>query len=205
MSAYFEGADDFVFLDFETTGRDLLGRFYFEEEVSKNDATQVAIGWFDDARLTSAHSYIRPPDDYFRLKDWSHASPKRENCVDAPKFLELYPILSGILDKKKIVAHNAPFDKKVMDQSLIALGLKPLENEWIDSLALAKQFLPNSGSCYKSCDNNCSGYTLKHLHNYFGFGDFDHHNAVSDVYALIRIFSIMYKPQTDYSNDWIFV
>ena len=46
MTAYFEGADEFVFLDFETTGRDLLGRFYFDKEVSKNDATQIAIAWF---------------------------------------------------------------------------------------------------------------------------------------------------------------
>ena len=58
MSAYFEGADEFVFLDFETTGRDLLGRDYFDPAVPKHDATQIAIGWFDGVQLKSAHSYI---------------------------------------------------------------------------------------------------------------------------------------------------
>lgn len=205
MSAYFEGADDFVFIDFETTGRDLLGRFYFDNAVPKHDATQVAIAWFDNARLTSAHSYIRPNQDFFKLKDWSFASPPREKCVNAPKFDELYPILSGIIQNKKIVAHNAPFDKKVMDDSLIASNLIPTTNEWIDSLDLARKYLPNSGACYQSCDSNCSGYTLKHLHNYFGFGDFNHHNAIADTYALVRVFSVIYKPQTDYSKDWVFV
>ena len=205
MSAYFEGADDFVFIDFETTGRDLLGRFYFDNAVPKHDATQVAIAWFDNARLTSAHSYIRPNQDFFKLKDWSFASPPREKCVDAPKFDELYPILSGIIKNKKIVAHNAPFDKKVMDDSLLAMNLPPLKNEWICTRELSKNYLPNPGACFKSCDHTCNGHTVKHLHNYFGFGDFNHHNAIADTYALVRVFSVIYKPQTDYSKDWVFV
>ena len=113
MSVHFEGADEFVFLDFETTGRDLLGRYYFDKEVSKNDATQIAIAWFDDVHLTSAHSYIQPLQDYFKLKNWSHASPDRKLCINAPKFYELHPIISGIIGDKKIVAHNAPFDKRL--------------------------------------------------------------------------------------------
>ena len=205
MTAYFEGADEFVFLDFETTGRDLLGRFYFDKEVSKNDATQIAIAWFDGAHLTSAHSYIQPLQDYFRLKNWSHASPDRKFCKDAPKFYELLPIIKGIIGERKIVAHNAPFDKKVMDDSLLALNEQPLPNEWICTKELSKNYLPNAGACFKSCDHTCNGHTLKHLHNYFGFGDFDHHNAIADVFALSRIFSIMYKPETDYTKDWLFV
>jgi len=205
VSVHFEGADEFVFLDFETTGRDLLGRYYFDKEVSKNDATQIAIAWFDDVHLTSAHSYIQPLQDYFKLKNWSHASPDRKLCIDAPKFYELHPIISGIIGDKKIVAHNAPFDKKVMDDSLLAMNLPPLKNEWICTRELSKNYLPNPGACFKSCDHTCNGHTLKHLHNYFGFGDFDHHNAIADVFALSRIFSIMYKPETDYTKDWLFV
>lgn len=200
-----DGAEEFVFIDFETTGRDLIGRNYFDENVSKADATQVALAWYEGARLVSAHSYIKPPDDYFNLKDWSHASPDRKNCIDAPKFKDLYPIIAGIIGAKKLVAHNAPFDEKVMSDTMLLSGLVPMTNSWIDTVQLAREYLPNAGACFASCDNHCKGYTLKHLHNYFGYGDFDHHNAVADVYALSRIFSVMYKPPTDYSKDWVFV
>ena len=204
MTAYFEGAEKFVFIDFETTGRDLLGRDYFNNDVSKNDATQVAIAWYDDAQLTSAHSYIQPLSDYFKLKHWSHASPQRENCIDAPKFNELHPILAGIIGGKTLVAHHSPFDKRVLDDSMIGIGKVPFQNEWIDTKEMSKRYLPNAGACFKSCDSRCGGHTLKHLHSYFGFGDFDHHNAIADVFALARIFSIMYKPKTDYNKDWLF-
>ena len=200
-----EGTEQFVFLDFETTGRDLLGRGYFEEGVSHADACQIALAWDDGVGLTSAHSYIRPPDDYFKIKNWSHASPPREKCVDAPKFKDLYPIIAGITQGKTIVAHNAKFDESVMNDTMLLAGLVPMTNKWLDTVSMAKKYLPNSGSCFKSCDNHCKGYTLKHLHNYFGFGDFDHHNAVADVFALQRIFSVMYKPETDYTKDWLFV
>ena len=83
MTAYFEGAEEFVFIDFETTGRDLLGRNYFDSEVSKNDATQVALAWYEGVHLKSAYSYIKPLDDYFSLKNWSHASPDRKYCINS--------------------------------------------------------------------------------------------------------------------------
>ena len=205
MSAYFEGADEFVFLDFETTGRDLLGRDYFDPAVPKHDATQIAIGWFDGVQLKSAHSYIRPNQDYFKLKHWSHVSPDRNLCVDAPSYRDLYPIIAGIVGGKKIVAHNAPFDKKVMEDTMVYSGLVPPTNEWIDSAELSRQYLPNPGNCFDECRNGCKGYTLIHLHHYFGFGKYNAHDAVADVHALIRVFSVMYKPKTDYSKDWVFV
>jgi len=205
MTAYFEGADEFVFLDFETTGRDLIGRNYFDKGVSKNDATQIAIAWFEGVHLRSAYSYIKPADDYFGLKNWSHASPDRKHCINAPRFRELYPILLGNIGDKKIVAHNAKFDSQVFNDSMLGIMEQPIKNEWIDTVTMAKQYLPNAGPCFDSCDNHCKGHTLKHLHNYFGFGEFDHHNAIADVFALSRIFSIMYKPKTDYTKDWLFV
>jgi DNA polymerase III epsilon subunit-like protein len=205
MNAYFEGAEEFVFLDFETTGRDLIGRDYFSPEVPKHDATQIAIGWFDGVQLKSAYSYIRPNQDYFKLKHWSHVSPDRKLCENAPTYKDLYPIIAGIIAGKKIVAHNAPFDKKVMDDTMVYSGLVPSTNQWIDSAELSRQYLPNPGTCYDDCRNGCKGHTLIHLHHYFGFGKFNAHDAVADVHALIRVFSVMYKPKTDYSKDWVFV
>ena len=63
------------------------------------------------------------------------------------QFLQLCELVEG-----PVVAHNAPFDKRVMDDSLLAMNLKPLENEWICTKELSKNYLPNAGACFKSCD-----------------------------------------------------
>ena len=55
---------EFIFIDFETTGQDLVGRYYFDSNVLKQDAVQVALVWFEDGEFKTAHSYIKPPDAY---------------------------------------------------------------------------------------------------------------------------------------------
>ena len=38
--------NEFIFIDFETTGQDLVGRYYFDSNVLKQDAVQIALVWF---------------------------------------------------------------------------------------------------------------------------------------------------------------
>jgi len=196
---------EFIFLDFETTGKDLLGRYYFDNNVSKQDAVQIALVWFEDGEFKNAHSYIKPPDAYFNQK-WSFASPKQELCINAPRFTNLFPILVGLIGKKTIVAHNAPFDKKVMEDTLDLYNHPMFTNEWLCTKELAKEYFPKATKCFDSCKSRCSGFTLSHIHHEFGFGDYKEHDAVADTMAVANIFEVLYKGTENQKNsDWLFV
>lgn len=203
--AKMQNLSDFIFIDFETTGKDLTGRYYFDKNVSKMDAVQIALVWWDGSEFTSAHSYIKPPNAYFDLK-WSFASPDPNLCIKAPTFDKLFPILVGLVGKKTFVAHNAKFDKKVMEDTLDYYNKPMFNNEWICTKELAKDYFSKGTKCFDSCKSNCSGYTLSHLHHEFGFGDYDEHNAIEDTFAVANIFQILNKDREDkIKSDWIFV
>lgn len=196
---------DFVFLDFETTGKDLTGRYYFDKSVPKMDAVQVCLINYNGLEFSSAHSYIKPPNAYFNLK-WSFASPDPSLCVNAPTLEQLFPILVGLIGKKTIVAHNSEFDKKVMADSLDYYNKPMFANEWMCTKELSKQYFPKATKCFDTCKSNCSGYTLSHIHHEFGFGDYDEHNAIDDTMAVARIFEILYKgTENQKKSDWLFV
>jgi len=200
-----QNLNNYIFLDFETTGKDLIGRYYFDPDVSKQDAVQIALVWFEDGEYKCAHSYIKPPDAYFNLK-WSHASPNPEFCKNAPKLKDLYPILVGLIGKKTIVAHNASFDKKVMEDTLDLYNKPYLPNEWLCTKDLAKQYFVNGTKCFDSCKSNCSGFTLSHIHHEFGFGDYKEHDAIEDTFAVAKIFEVLNRgTENQKKSDWIFV
>lgn len=196
---------DYIFIDFETTGKDLAGRYYFDKNVPKQDAVQVALVWWDGSEFISAHSYIKPPSAYFNLK-WSFASPDPNLCTNAPTFDKLFPILVGLVGKKTFVAHNAKFDKKVMEDTLDYYNKPMFTNEWVCTKELAKDYFPKGTKCFSSCKSSCNGHTLSHLHHEFGFGDYDEHNAIEDTFAVANIFQILNKDREDkIKSDWIFV
>lgn len=200
-----QNLSDFIFIDFETTGRDLAGRYYFDKNVPKQDAVQIGLVWYEGSEFISAYSYIKPPSAYFNL-EWSFASPKKEFSENAPTFDKLFPILVGLVGKKTFVAHNANFDKKVMEDTLDYYNKPMFTNEWLCTKDMSKEYFTSPTKCFNSCKSDCSGHTLSHLHHEFGFGDYLEHDAVADTMAVANIFQILYKDKPAQEKpDWIFV
>ncbi len=197
--------NDFIFIDFETTGKDLVGRYYFDSNVSKQDAVQIALVWFEEGEFITAHSYIKPPQAYFKEK-WSFASPPQEKCRNAPTFGDLFPILVGLIGKKTLVAHNSKFDKRVMQDTLDLYNKPMFVNDWLCTRELAKEYFSSPTKCFDTCKSGCGGHTLSHIHHEFGFGDYDEHDAIADTMAVANIFQILYKDKPKQEKpDWIFV
>ena len=158
-----------------------------------------------DGEFKTAHSYIKPPDAYFKLK-WSFACPPQEKCRNAPTFSDLFSILVGLIGKKTLVAHNAKFDRKVMEDTLDLYNKPMFVNDWLCTKELAKEYFSNPTKCFDTCKSSCGGHTLSHIHHEFGFGDYDEHDAVADTMAVANIFQILYKDKPEQEKpEWIFV
>ena len=90
-----------------------------------------------------------------------------ENGTDIERALEH---LLSFMGSYPLIAHNAEFDLTFLQNALTRYDLDELENEVIDTLALARSRFPN-----------LNGYRLMDLANHFGIPAERFHRALSDA------------------------
>ena len=73
------------------------------------------------------------------------------------KFIEIADEFLDFIKDKKLIIHNAEFDLSHLNNELKLLGKKPLNNEVIDTLILARNKFPGSPS---SLDALCKRYRI---------------------------------------------
>jgi DNA polymerase-3 subunit epsilon len=117
----------FVAIDFETADR------------GPDSACAVALVRVDELRITQRRvTLLRPPRSrivfsYIHGITWAQV-------VDAPTFAEAWPELTQILDGAAyLVAHNAPFDRRVLETCCIAAGLPIPALPFQDSVRIARK------------------------------------------------------------------
>lgn len=115
-----------------------------------------------------------------------------EMVADAPSFGQVVPRLLPVLDGAALVAHNAYFDVAFLTTELQALGLPPLANPVIDTLALARRYI------------TARRYNLGALATSLG-EPAPTHRAMSDVRALRTLFEhlidLLYRKGVRTLND----
>jgi len=149
--------------------------FDFETATNaRNSACQLAVVRIEGWKVASEDSWlIRPPSDQFLFThihgiEWSHVR-------HAPNFGELWKHISPFFDGVDfLAAHNAPFDRSVLDACCSTHGLKNPTVKYIDSIQVAR----NTFDIFPTKLNNvCDrlGIPLKH------------HDAGSDARACAQI------------------
>ena len=73
------------------------------------------------------------------------------------KFLEIVDEFLNFIEGKKLVIHNAEFDLSHLNNELKILGKKPIDNDVVDTLILARNKFPGSPS---SLDALCKRYRI---------------------------------------------
>ncbi len=73
------------------------------------------------------------------------------------KFLEIVDDFLNFIEGKKLVIHNAEFDLSHLNNELKILGKKPIDNDVVDTLILARNKFPGSPS---SLDALCKRYRI---------------------------------------------
>ncbi len=119
----------FVAIDFETAN-------YY-----RDSACEIGLAWVENGRIIknkSANFLIRPPTKYFKFTDlhgidWSMVK-------NEPTFEKRWSDIEPILESADfLVAHNAPFDRSVLNACCEAAGLEMPDIPFRCTLQIARQ------------------------------------------------------------------
>ncbi len=156
----------FMVLDVETTGMR-----------PRNDRiTEVAAVHVQDQLLAESFSTLvdpqRPvPSFIARLTGIDDSL-----LAGRPRFSEIARPFRNFLGNAALVAHNAPFDARFLDEELARSGEDPLENPFLCTVRLARRLLPDLPS-----------RRLDVLAGHFGLTFRQRHRALGDAEVTARI------------------
>ena len=77
-----------------------------------------------------------------------------------------------------MLAHNVPFDRGFVCAELRRAGCQPLPNPWVDTLTLARKYLPQ-----------LPNRRLATVAQHFGISTAGHHRAMADALMVAGIFA----------------
>lgn len=150
----------FTAIDFETAN------------YKQTSACQIGIVVVKDNIITEEFSsYIKPVPDYFLryFTDDIHGI-NEETVADAPTFPELWEKISGLIENTPLlVAHNAPFDKGVLNTCLNYHDIKADIPDFFCTVQGSRKELPN-----------LKNHKLSTVCSYYGI-PLNHHEALSDA------------------------
>lgn len=177
--------ESFVVIDLETTGLE-----WYECEIIEIGAIK-----YDNCEESDRfHSYIKPvasvPSRITQITGITN-----EMLTDAPDLKSVLPELQEFLSDYVLVAHNAPFDMKFLQNSFDNALNTELDNEVIDTLPLARQYLKQLGS-----------HKLEVIKRHFGL-EFGSHNAMDDCSTTAKLYTycLEQSKKPDYQLDRAFV
>ncbi|MBO5769666.1 MAG: 3'-5' exonuclease [Spirochaetales bacterium] len=156
----------FVAIDFETANN------------SADSACSIGLVKMDEegAVIDSFYSLVRPPVLFFDPVCTAVHKLDSIDIAKAPAFNELWPQISEFIGDLPLVAHNAPFDMRVLKGTLESWGILPPINEYYCTLSLSRKLWKGKMS-----------YKLSYLCSEFGW-EYDAHNALADAEMCGRIF-----------------
>ena len=138
-----------IVLDTETTGLSV-----------KDGHRIVEIGCIELENLiptkNNFHQYLNPErkvsEKAFKVHGYSD-----EFLSKKKKFVDIVDDFLNFIHNKKLIIHNAEFDLSHLNNELKILGKKPIDNEIVDTLVLARNKYPGSSS---SLDALCKRYRI---------------------------------------------
>lgn len=137
----------------------------------------------DGGLLSKWYSLICPKFPYFAPVCSAVHNLDHNDILKAPRFDELWPEIRDFISDDILVAHNASFDKAVLNATASSYGIVLPSYEIKDTLYLARKK-------WKHLENHKLG-TLVSFLNF----EYDAHNALSDAYACARVYLELTKDE----------
>lgn len=165
---------EFVAIDFETATPE------------KDSACAVGVAHVRDLEIIEEfYTLIRPPGNKYNYYNTRVHGIRARDTENAPDFAQIYPKLRSILEGKKMVAHNAMFDREILRETMRSYHLDytelNLERKWDCTVRIYRR----KGILRRVNLAACS--------EHFGIG-LDHHNAISDAVACAKLYMIHHNP-----------
>ncbi|MBR5192372.1 MAG: 3'-5' exoribonuclease [Clostridia bacterium] len=155
----------FVVFDLETTGT----------EPMKCGITEIGAVKVVNGEVKEQFTTLVKPDYPISEKIVELTGITEEMVKDAPKITSVLPDFIKFIEGSNLVAHNSNFDMSFITRFAKAEDYE-INNEVIDTLALARKCLPN-----------LRNHDLHTLADYYDI-KFQHHRALADAYATAEIF-----------------
>lgn len=152
----------FIAIDFETANH------------SRNSACALGIALVEKGKIVEKASFlIRPPVNYFCFTDIHGIT--WEDVKDKPSFETIWPNIAPFFKKTDFAAaHNAPFDRSVLEACCGHYGICLPSIDYRCTLALSRENLTMKSH---SLDSVCSHLGI----------ELNHHEALSDATACAKI------------------
>jgi len=161
----------FIALDTETTGLS----YQDGDRVIEIGAVEV-IGNLESGRRY--HTYLNPYPRQVHPDAFAVHGISDEMLKDAPRFRDIYHDFFEFIGDAPLVIHNASFDMGFLNEECARLSLKPIQNEIIDSLRVAREKEPGKKA---SLDHLCLRYGVDNT-------DRTLHGALIDATLLARVY-----------------
>ncbi len=163
---------DFVVLDFETTGL-------------RNEDTIIEIGyvWIRDGKIKDERSTLVNPGKPISRRITKITGISTEMVKDAPYLSDIIEGFSRFLRGKLIVAHNASFDMRFLNNALKDAGLDPI-NEYICTMRMFRAYKKEMGI-------STPGAKLSDLTAFFTLHNDRAHRALEDAQVTAKAFMNM--------------
>lgn len=147
------------FLDLETTG-----------VASHDEPIEIGICDFEEREILS--TLIKPTVN-IHPKAYDRHKIGYDLLVNAPLFLDISEEIKSLIDGKTLVAYNAQFDKRILNQTFLKFDLKCPSSEWTCLMTEYK----NTYKKQPSLESLCVEFGVKP----------GQHRAFSDALALCKL------------------
>jgi len=157
---------DFTAIDFETA--------------NPSRASACAVGLAkvrEGAVIDTATWLIAPPEglDDFAPRHVAIHGITPESVRDAPAWDRVFPEVMGFIGGDDLLAHNAPFDRSVLQQVCAVFDIDAPAAAWYDTLPIARRLL------------TLGSYSLPFVARALNLDDLTHHEAQADAIQAARI------------------
>lgn len=143
----------------------------------RHSAIAVGLTLIEDRQIVESVSYlIRPPEDWFVAKFIDIHGIEPHQLEGQPNFEELWPKISRFFEDTTMLAHNASFDRAVLEGTAGYYQMALPRLDWLCTVRLARQRWPQ-----------LQRHKLDTVCDHLGI-DLDHHDAGSDALAAARIY-----------------
>lgn len=165
----------YAVIDIETTG----GQF------NKEGITEIAIYKFDGVEIVDQFISLVNPEIPIQPFVVKLTGINNAMLRQAPKFFEVAKRIIEITDGCIIVAHNAPFDYRILKLEFDRLGYK-FQKSTLCTVEMSKVLLPDA-----------QAYSLGKLVRSLGIPIADRHRASGDAMATLKLFKLLLDKDID--------
>ena len=124
---------------------------------------------------------VRPPENKISPRTTEIHKITPEQTENAPSFQEIWPEIASLIYNRVLVAHNADFDFRVIEQELRRNYISPQPNKYSCTLDMARATWPDA-----------EGFRLNMLCERFGI-PLNHHDPGSDAQAAATLMLEIYS------------